>query len=72
LTAFGVIDFGNTSFNHAVQIQDTLFIYLFVYLFIYLFIYFIMGIGMQTLENQAFIDIERLSHAEKCQTTMSG
>ena len=26
LRAFGAIDFGNTSFNHAVLIQDTLFI----------------------------------------------
>ena len=26
LTVFDAIDFGNTSFNHAVQTQDTLFI----------------------------------------------
>ena len=26
LTAFGAIDFGNTSFNHALQIQDNLFV----------------------------------------------
>ena len=37
LTKFGAIDFGNTSFTHALQIEDTLFIYLFVCLFIYLF-----------------------------------
>ena len=38
LTKFGAIDFGNTCFNHALQIEDTLFIYLFVCLFIYLFL----------------------------------
>ena len=30
LMAFGAIDFGNTSFNHALQIQDTLLICLFI------------------------------------------
>ena len=27
LIVFGAIDFGNTSFNHAVQIQDTLLVF---------------------------------------------
>ena len=46
LTAFGAIDFGNSTFNHAIQIRDTLFIN-----------FFVTGTGMETLETQAFVAI---------------
>ena len=41
LTAFGAIDFGNTSFNHAVQIREYIcsFVRSFVHLFYFILFY---------------------------------